>query len=294
MRRPARLCGAAPPKRWRPRWLRTRQPRRGLAGNADSPCRDQTKAALISSLKCLSEMFRKETAFTMDGMNNGPRVLVVDDETIVCDVLSRYLSREGFAVETAEDGEAAIEAFNDHDLVLLDVMMPKVDGIEVLRRIRMESMTPVIMLTAKAAESERVAGLNLGADDYIVKPFSPAEVVARVRAVLRRSGDPSDEEDEPLEFGDLRIDPRRRVVTVATREIELTPKEFDVLYLLASNEGKVFSRTEILEELWDFAYDGDPSTVTVHIRRVREKTETDPSQPHHLTTVWGVGYRFDP
>jgi DNA-binding response OmpR family regulator len=239
-------------------------------------------------------MFRKETAFTMDGMNNGPRVLVVDDETIVCDVLSRYLSREGFAVETAEDGEAAIEAFNDHDLVLLDVMMPKVDGIEVLRRIRMESMTPVILLTAKAAESERVAGLNLGADDYIVKPFSPAEVVARVRAVLRRSASPSDDGDGPLEFGDLRIDPRRRVVTVATREIELTPKEFDVLYLLASNEGKVFSRTEILEELWDFAYDGDPSTVTVHIRRVREKTETNPSRPHHLTTVWGVGYRFDP
>jgi DNA-binding response OmpR family regulator len=227
-------------------------------------------------------------------MNGSARVLVVDDESIVCDVLSRYLSREGFDVETAQDGEAAIEVFSDHDLVLLDVMMPKLDGIEVLRWIRMNSTTPVIMLTAKAAESDRVAGLNLGADDYIVKPFSPAEVVARVRAVLRRSGTSSDDDDEPLEFGDLRIDPRRRVVTIATREIELTPKEFDVLYLLASNEGKVFSRTEILEELWDFAYDGDPSTVTVHIRRLREKTETDPSQPHHLSTVWGVGYRFDP
>jgi DNA-binding response OmpR family regulator len=227
-------------------------------------------------------------------MHSSARVLVVDDESIVCDVLSRYLSREGFDVETAEDGEAAIEAFRDHDLVLLDVMMPKLDGIEVLRWIRTNSATPVIMLTAKAAESDRVAGLNLGADDYIVKPFSPAEVVARVRAVLRRSGTSGDDEDQPLEFDDLRIDPRRRVVTLANREIELTPKEFDVLHLLASNEGKVFSRTEILEELWDFAYDGDPSTVTVHIRRLREKTETDPSQPHHLTTVWGVGYRFDP
>jgi two-component system response regulator VicR len=227
-------------------------------------------------------------------MHSSARVLVVDDESIVCDVLSRYLSREGFDVETAEDGEAAIEAFRDHDLVLLDVMMPKLDGIEVLRWIRTNSATPVIMLTAKAAESDRVAGLNLGADDYIVKPFSPAEVVARVRAVLRRSGTSGDDEDQPLEFDDLRIDPRRRVVTLANREIELTPKEFDVLHLLASNEGKVFSRTEILDELWDFAYDGDPSTVTVHIRRLREKTETDPSQPHHLTTVWGVGYRFDP
>lgn len=175
----------------------------------------------------------------------------MDDESIVCDVLSRYLSREGFAVETAENGEAAIEVFSDHDLVLLDVMMPKVDGIEVLRWIRMNSTTPVIMLTAKAAESDRVAGLNLGADDYIVKPFSPAEVVARVRAVLRRSGTSADDEDQPLEFDDLRIDPRRRVVTLANREIELTPKEFDVLYLLASNDGKVFSRTEILEELWE-------------------------------------------
>jgi two-component system, OmpR family, response regulator VicR len=239
-------------------------------------------------------MFPKENSIHNVGMHSSARVLIVDDESIVCDVLSRYLRREGFGVETAEDGEAAIEAFSGHDVVLLDVMMPKLDGIEVLRWIRTNSATPVIMLTAKAAESDRVAGLNLGADDYIVKPFSPAEVVARVRAVLRRSGTSDDDEDQPLVFDDMTIDPRRRVVTIADREIELTPKEFEVLHLLASNEGKVFSRTEILEELWDFAYDGDPSTVTVHIRRLREKTETDPSQPNHLSTVWGVGYRFDP
>lgn len=230
-------------------------------------------------------------------MKSAARILVVDDESIVCDVLTRYLSREGFAVDTAGDGEAAIEAFrpNEHDLVLLDVMMPKVDGLEVLRWIRTSGSTPVIMLTAKATETDRIVGLNLGADDYVVKPFSPAEVMARVRAVLRRSGVSADVDEEgPLEFGDLRLDPRSRVVTMANEPIDLTPKEFDVLFLLALNRGKVFSRAEILAELWDFAYDGDPSTVTVHIRRLREKTELDPSAPRHLITVWGVGYRFDP
>lgn len=229
-------------------------------------------------------------------MHANARVLVVDDEAIVRDVLSRYLVRDGFSVDTADDGEVAIDLLTtgSHDLVVLDVMMPKIDGIEVLRWIRTNRATPVIMLTAKTTETDRIAGLNLGADDYVVKPFSPAEVVARVRAVLRRAGANGDATDEPLEFTDLRIDPRSRKVQVAREEIELTPKEFDVLHLLASNEGKVFSRTAILEEVWDFAFDGDPSTVTVHLRRLREKIEPDPARPRHLATVWGVGYRFDP
>jgi DNA-binding response OmpR family regulator len=230
-------------------------------------------------------------------MRSSAHVLVVDDEAIVRDVLSRYLSRDGYSVETAGDGEVAIDRLTagSHDLVLLDVMMPKVDGIEVLRWIRMHRATPVIMLTAKATETDRIAGLDLGADDYVVKPFSPAEVVARVRAVLRRSDlDNEDATDGPLEFPDLWLDPRSRQVRACGTEVELTPKEFDVLHLLASNAGKVFSRTEILEEIWDFAFDGDPSTVTVHVRRLREKIEPDPARPRHLSTVWGVGYRFDP
>lgn len=230
-------------------------------------------------------------------MRRNARVLVVDDEAIVRDVLSRYLMRDGFSVETADDGEVAIDLLTSgaHDLVVLDVMMPKIDGIEVLRWIRTHQATPVIMLTAKSTETDRIAGLNLGADDYVVKPFSPAEIVARVRAVLRRSGADGDADtDEPLEFGHLWIDPRSRQMRMGGRDVELTPKEFDVLYLLASNAGKVFTRTAILEEVWDFAFDGDPSTVTVHLRRLREKIEPDPAQPRHLATVWGVGYRFDP
>jgi DNA-binding response OmpR family regulator len=230
-------------------------------------------------------------------MRSNTRVLVVDDEAIVREVLSRYLVRDGFSVDTADDGGVAIDllASGAHDLVVLDVMMPKIDGIEVLRWIRMHQATPVIMLTAKSTETDRIAGLNLGADDYVVKPFSPAEIVARVRAVLRRSGADGDADaDEPLEFDDLWIDPRSRQVRIGGRDVELTPKEFDVLYLLASNAGKVFTRTAVLEEVWDFAFDGDPSTVTVHLHRLREKIEPDPAQPRHLATVWGVGYRFDP
>jgi DNA-binding response OmpR family regulator len=230
-------------------------------------------------------------------MRSNARVLVVDDEAIVRDVLSRYLMRDGFSVDTADDGEVAIDLLMSeaHDLVVLDVMMPKIDGIEVLRWIRMHRTIPVIMLTAKSTETDRIAGLNLGADDYVVKPFSPGEIVARVRAVLRRSGADGDASaDEPLEFGHLWIDPRSRQVRIGGRDVELTPKEFDVLYLLASNAGKVFTRTAVLEEVWDFAFDGDPSTVTVHLRRLREKIEPDPARPRHLATVWGVGYRFDP
>jgi len=227
-----------------------------------------------------------------------PRVLVVDDEPIVRDVLTRYLSKGGFQVDSAKDGEGALDAFasNRPDLVLLDLMLPGVDGIEVFTRIRADHDTPVIMLTAKGEETDRVVGLEIGADDYIAKPFSPREVVARVRAVLRRSpaatGDERD--DRPIRFDGGEIDPAARTVTVRGRPVALTPKEFDLLLFLAQNPGRVFGRLDLLEELWDFAFDGDPATVTVHVRRLREKIERDPSRPGHLVTVWGAGYRFDP
>jgi DNA-binding response OmpR family regulator len=228
------------------------------------------------------------------------RVLVVDDEPIVRDVLERYLEREGFEVETAGDGEQALDAAGRFrpDLVLLDLMLPKLDGLEVFRRLGQAGgpTTAVIMLTAKGEEVDRVVGLELGADDYVVKPFSPREVVARVRAVLRRadSGPHPTLPAAPIEAGDLVIDGAAREVRRAGRLVRLTPKELDVLLLLASSPRRVFSRIEILEELWDFAFDGDPATVTVHVRRLREKLEADPSAPAHLVTVWGAGYRFDP
>jgi two-component system response regulator ResD len=224
------------------------------------------------------------------------RVLLVDDEPMVREVLARYLSREGFQVETAPDGEAALQALAEGtpDVVLLDLMLPRVDGLEVFRRLRASRPTPVIMLTAKGEEADRVLGLEMGADDYVGKPFSPREVVARVRAVLRRAGTPTPRVGDVLECGDLRIDGGRREISVRGVEVPLTRKEFDLLHLMASRPGNTFRRSELLEEVWDFAWDGDSSTVTVHIRRLREKIERDPSAPRRLVTVWGVGYRFEP
>jgi two-component system response regulator ResD len=224
-------------------------------------------------------------------MNEG-YVLVVDDDPIVRDVLSRYLTRGGFKVATAEDGEAAVAALEAQppDLVLLDLMLPRIDGFGVFDVIRRNGSTPVIMLTAKGEEADRIAGLDFGADDYVAKPFSPKEVLARVRAVLRRASKP---QGEKLEFGDLVIEGSSRRVTRAGDEITLTPREFDLLYLMASHPNRVFTRVELLDELWDFAFDGDPSTVTVHMRRLREKIEPDASRPQHIITVWGAGYRFD-
>jgi DNA-binding response OmpR family regulator len=222
------------------------------------------------------------------------RVLVVDDEPIVRDVLSRYLARDGYEVLAVEDGQEALDARGrfDPDLVLLDLMLPRVDGLEVFSRWRAEAPVPVIMLTARGEEADRIAGLDLGADDYVTKPFSPREVLARVRAVLRRAA--TRNAAKTLRFDDLIIHAPAREVRIGGRVVPITPKEFDVLHLMASNPGQVFTRLELLEELWDFAFDGDPSTVTVHVRRLREKIERDPSTPRHLVTVWGVGYRFDP
>ncbi|HEV8681241.1 MAG TPA: response regulator transcription factor [Actinomycetota bacterium] len=230
----------------------------------------------------------------------GARVLVVDDEPIVREVLSRYLAREGFDVEAAEDGERALSAVERArpDVVILDLMLPRIDGLEVFRRMRDAIPSPfpaVIMLTAKGEETDRIVGLELGADDYVTKPFSPREVVARVRAVLRRTASPAAEgPTPPLRFEDLEIDVERRDVRARGEAVHLTRKEFDLLHLLASNPGVVFKRLQLLEQVWDFAWEGDSSTVTVHIRRIREKIEADPSRPRHLMTIWGVGYRFEP
>jgi DNA-binding response OmpR family regulator len=222
-------------------------------------------------------------------------VLIVDDEPLVREILSRYLTRDGFVVDTAEDGEQALERWRigRPDLILLDLMLPKVGGLEVFRRVRETDAAPVIMLTAKGEETDRLVGLELGADDYVTKPFSPREVVARVRAVLRR-GARGRSGQSILRYGDLTVDGRRREVSRADRPIALTRREFDLLLLLAAHPGTAFSRAELLERVWDFAWAGDSATVTVHIRRLREKIESDPSAPRHLVTVWGVGYRFDP
>lgn len=222
---------------------------------------------------------------------------MVDDEPIVREVLSRYLRKEGFDVETAEDGERAMTAFRKErpDLVLLDLMLPRIDGMEVFRLMRGTDAPAVIMLTAKGEETDRVVGLELGADDYITKPFSPREVVARVRAVLRRtSAGNSLAREKAIRFEDVTIDPQRREVRRDDKPVQVTRKEFDLLHLLASYPNTVFSRAQLLEEVWDFAWHGDASTVTVHVRRLREKIEMDPSNPRHLVTVWGVGYRFEP
>lgn len=225
------------------------------------------------------------------------KVLVVDDEPQILDVVSKYLTREGYQISTARDGEGALTTFNSAkpDLVVLDLMLPKLDGLEVFRRLRAVSAVPVIMLTAKGEETDRIVGLELGADDYITKPFSPRELVARVKAVLRRAtiGSMLETGERTLLRGNLRIDPRARTVAVADRNVELTGKEFELLWFLASHPGQVFTRTQLLDHVWGYEFYGDSSTVTVHIRRIREKIETDPANPHYLSTVWGVGYKFE-
>ncbi len=230
------------------------------------------------------------------GAMQDARVLVVDDEPMVREVLARYLERDGFDVLTADDGKQALERFDQHrpDLVLLDLMLPRIDGLEVFRRLRAVSDVPVIMITARGQETDRIVGLDLGADDYVAKPLSPREVVSRVRAVLRRSMPPEDEEPTALLAGDLEIDLERREARKSGEPLKLTRKEFDLLAHMAARPGVTLSRTLLLEDVWDFAWDGDSSTVTVHVRRLREKIEDSPSNPAHLITVWGVGYRFEP
>jgi DNA-binding response OmpR family regulator len=229
-------------------------------------------------------------------MDAEARVLVVDDEPMVRDVLSRYLEQSGFEVEAASDGERALAAFDacSPDLVLLDLMLPRIDGFEVFRQIRARNDSPVIMITARGQTTDRIAGLEIGADDYVSKPFSPAEVVARVRSVLRRASADRTADRARLAFDGLELDAPSHEVRVDGERVELTPKEFDLLHFLASNPRVVFSRLRLLDEVWDVAFQGDPATVTVHVRRLREKIERDPANPRRLVTVWGVGYRFEP
>jgi len=224
-------------------------------------------------------------------------VLVVDDEPTIAEVVSRYLERAGYRTRIAADGVQAIEAAADQrpDLVVLDLMLPRIDGLEVMRRLREQDpdRIAVILLTAKGEESDRVIGLRLGADDYVVKPFSPAELVARVDAVLRRV-DTAPSQEPRIELDDLTIDPAGRRVYVDSEEVQLTQREFDVLLFLARHPGQVFSRNQLMDAVWQYSFYTDTSTVTVHIRRLRAKIESDPAQPRHIQTVWGVGYRFQP
>ena len=222
------------------------------------------------------------------------KILVVDDEPNIREVVGRYLRREGYAVVPAADGEEALRLYRSErpGLVVLDLMLPKVSGIEVCRRIQAEGRIPLIMLTARGEEEDRILGLGLGADDYMVKPFSPRELVARVGAVLRRTGEPREANGSVLAFDGLRIDPNTREVTVRGEPATLTAREFDLLYHLASHPRRVFTRDQLMEAVWGYTFAAETSTVTVHMRRLREKIESDSADPHYLQTVWGVGYRF--
>ena len=228
-------------------------------------------------------------------MNAPGHVLVVDDEPVVSEVVGNYLARDGHRVTRVGDGAAALDvvANDPPDLVVLDVMLPSVDGFGVLEIIRRGGATPVIMLTARTDERDRINGLDLGADDYVVKPFSPRELTARVRSVLRRTrathGEPA------IECGRIRLDPESRTVTVDEKGVEVTPRELELLGFFLRNPGRAFSRAELLDHVWRSSSEWqDPSTVTVHMRRLRTKIESDPDDPRHLLTVWGVGYRFEP
>lgn len=220
------------------------------------------------------------------------RILVVDDEPAILELVSFNLKKDGYEVVTAADGKSALEMFMKEkpDLVVLDLMIPEPDGYEVCKRIRAQSAVPVIMLTARGEEQDRIRGLDLGADDYVVKPFSPRELLARVRAVLRRS--PVMQEDDRLVAGDLVIDSERHQVTIAGEPVELTPKEFDLLKMLAENAGKALERDLLLEEVWGYAFAGATRTLDVHIRRLRQKINDDPQNPRYIETVHGIGYRF--
>ena len=234
-----------------------------------------------------------------DGSAAGKRLLIVEDEENLLTALKYSLENEGFSTSTATDGEQALEAARqgNPDAIILDIMLPKLDGLEVCRILRRERDVPILMLTAKGEEIDRVVGLELGADDYITKPFSMRELVARVRAVLRRSGGSSDARSgragEVLRSGDLELDQAGHTVTLGGAPVNLKPREFDLLALLVANRGRAFTRDQILEQLWGHDYIGDARTVDVHVRWLRQKIEPEPGSPKRIITVRGVGYRFD-
>ena len=225
------------------------------------------------------------------------RILVVDDEPNIREVVELYLRREGFEVEVTADGAAALTAIERKipDLIVLDLMLPAVDGMQITRVLRQGDYDiPIIMLTAKGDESDRIAGLEVGADDYVTKPFSPKELVARVKAVLRRGAKPLvDPQAHPLTRGEITINPSTRQVRVrGDQEAVLTAKEFDLLWFLMNHPNQVFTRDQLLDNVWGYDFFGDASTVTVHVRRLREKVEQDATKPEYILTVWGVGYKF--
>jgi two-component system response regulator VicR len=227
------------------------------------------------------------------------RILVVDDEEHIREVLCRYLMAAGYLTMQAADGNEALQvsANQPPDLIILDLMLPGISGFEVCRQLRAKSAVPILMLTARGEEQTKVAGFSIGADDYVTKPFSPREVVMRVQAIMRRlqaASVPAMVLDDAIHFGNLTIHPPLRTVERDGASLDLTSKEFDLLFFLASHPRQVFTRQQLLDHVWDIGFFGDASTVTVHIRRLREKVELDPAQPHHIKTSWGIGYKFDP
>ncbi len=235
-------------------------------------------------------------------MGKSQTIFIIDDENTIREVVRRYLELDGFTVVEAEDSTQALRLLSEKraDLLLLDIMLPGMDGFALARRVRnvpeyagIYRDVPIIMLTSRGEEADRLAGFDLGVDDYIIKPFSPRELVARVKAVLRRSAT-SEPDEVPLTFSNLHIDPLRRAVTVREQAIILTAREFDLLWLFARHPQQVFTREQLLNHVWGYEFYGDESTVTVHIRRLREKIEPDPAQPSFIQTVWGVGYKFEP
>ena len=229
-------------------------------------------------------------------MENKPKILIVDDEENICELVRLYIEKEGFDAIIANDGQEAVAKFNKEkpDLIRLDIMLPIKDGWQVCREIRAQSKVPIIMLTAKGETFDKVLGLELGADDYVVKPFEPKELIARIRAVLRRSADSVDEkaDEDELSFDGLKINQSTYEVYIDDKKVEMPPKEFELLYFLAKNTNKVFTRDQLLDEIWGYEFFGDSRTVDVHIKRIREKLEGE-NRTWALKTVWGVGYKFE-
>ncbi|MGF7184591.1 DNA-binding response OmpR family regulator [Desulfitispora alkaliphila] len=231
-------------------------------------------------------------------MSEGKKILIVDDEPKIIKVIEQTLITQGYQVIKAEDGEKALEQIEleQPDLMVLDLMLPKLDGYEVCRMARKKYSIPIIMLTAKADLVDKAVGFNMGVDDYVTKPFSPSELALRIKAVLRRVNEAQifnkNEEDTKLILGEVSIDYSTRLVTVRGNEVTLTAKEFELLGLLMKNKNQVFTREQLLQKIWDSDYVGDINTVTVLIRRIREKIELDPANPKYVITVWGVGYKF--
>jgi len=237
-------------------------------------------------------------------MSHEHHILIVDDEGTIREVICQYLQREGYTVSEAETGPQALSMLQGErpDLVLLDIMLPGADGHTIARHLRgdaehapthSDEQIPIIFLSARGSEEDRVAGLKLGADDYVVKPFSPLELLERVKAILRRSHAAKLQRMQPIEHGALQLDPSRRRVTVDGRCIALTTKEFDLLWFLLRHPRQTFTRQQLLVHVWGYGFCGGDSTVTVHVRRLREKIEPDPCQPRFIQTVWGAGYKFD-